>query len=113
MSFTCSSLEEYFATIQKRFVPEAAKGVNATFMVVLTGKKAGTWTIKVADGTMELIEGPVEKPTVTYTMDSDEYLKMSNGELDGTKAYMLRKLKVAGNLMMAQKYKNIMPPAKA
>ena len=38
-------------------------------------------------------------------MDAGDYLNMANGDLDGTKAYMMRKLKVKGNLAVAQKLK--------
>ncbi len=112
MPARASSIKEYFDTIQQRFVPEAAKGVNATFMFELTGADGGTWTADIKDGTLTLLTSAVEKPTVHYTMDAGEYLKMANGDLDGTKAYMMRKLKVKGNLMMAQKFKAILPPAK-
>ncbi|MFO0692763.1 MAG: SCP2 sterol-binding domain-containing protein [Polyangiales bacterium] len=110
MTFRVNSIPEYFETIQKRFNSDAAKGVTATFMFELTGANGGTWTADIKDGTLTLLTGPVEKPTVHYTMDAGEYLKMANGDLDGTKAYMMRKLKVKGNLMTAQKFKAILPP---
>lgn len=112
MAAPAASIEEYFQTLDQRFVAAAAKGVKATFQIELSGSKAGTWVVDVNDGAFTLLTAPVEKPTVTYQMDSDEYLKMANGDLDGTKAYMMRKLKVKGNVLMAQKFKGIIPPAK-
>lgn len=112
MPAPAATLQEYFATLDQRFVSSAAKGVKATFQIELSGPNGGTWVVDVNDGAYTLLTAPVEKPTVTYQMDADEYLKMSNGDLDGTKAYMMRKLKVKGNLLMAQKFKGILPPAK-
>jgi putative sterol carrier protein len=112
MASPAASLEEYFQTLDQRFVPTAAKGVKATFQIELSGAKGGTWVIDVNDGAFTLLTAAVEKPTVIYQMDADEYLKMANGDLDGTKAYMMRKLKVKGNVLMAQKFKGIIPPAK-
>jgi len=112
MAAPASSIEEYFSTLDQRFVATAAKGVKATFQIELSGPKGGTWTIDVNDGGYTLVSGSVEKPTVTYLMDADEYLRMANGELDGVKAYAMRKLKIKGNVLMAQKFKGIIPPVK-
>lgn len=112
MARPATSIADYFGSLDERFIASAAKGVKATYQIELSGANGGTWVVEVDDGTYKLHTAPVEKPTVTYQMDADEYLKMSNGDLDGTKAYMLRKLKVKGNLLMAQKFKGIIPPAK-
>lgn len=112
MANPAASIEEYFQTLDQRFVSAAAKGVKATYQIELSGEKGGTWVVDVNDGAYTLLTSAIEKPTVTYVMDADEYLKMANGELDGTKAYMMRKLKVKGNVLMAQKFKGIIPPAK-
>lgn len=112
MAEPATSIENYFATLDQRFVASAAKGVKATFQIELSGPKGGTWTIDVNDGAYTLLTAGVEKPTVTYQMDADEYLKMANGDLDGMKAYAMRKLKIKGNVLMAQKFKGIIPPVK-
>lgn len=113
MAAPASSIQEYFATLDQRFVSAAAKGVKATFQFELSGPNGGVWSLDVNDGAYTLHNNAAEKPTVTYQMDADEYLKMANGDLDGTKAYMMRKLKVKGNVLMAQKFKGIIPPANA
>jgi putative sterol carrier protein len=112
MAEPATSIQNYFATLDQRFVASAAKGVKATYQIELSGPNGGTWVVDVNDGAYTLHTAPVEKPTVTYQMDAGDYLNMANGDLDGTKAYMLRKLKVKGNLLMAQKFKGIIPPAK-
>lgn len=112
MPAPATSIENYFATLDERFVPAAAKGVKATFQIELSGPNGGTWTIDVNDGAYTLLTQGVEKPTVTYQMDAAEYLKMANGELDGVKAYAMRKLKIKGNVLVAQKFKGIIPPVK-
>lgn len=107
-----NSCKEWFDTLESRFVPEAAKGVNATFQYNLPGDNSGDFWVTFADGAMTKGEGNAPKADVTYTMNADEFVKMSNGDLDGAKAYMMRKLKVKGNLALAQKLKKILPPAK-
>ena len=105
-----SSVQEYFDTLDERLVKDAAKGVTATFQYDLTGDSGGTWTVAFNDGEMSVTPGPAEKPNVLYTMKADDYVKMVNGELDGTKAFMMRKLKVKGNVALAQKMKKFLPP---
>ena len=106
------SCAEYFETLQTRFVPEKAKGVNCQITYDLAGEGGGTWTVTVADQALQIAEGGCEKPKITILMKADEYVQMANGDLDGTKAYMTRKLKVKGSIPMAQKMKKFLPPRK-
>ena len=47
--------------------------------------------------------GGVEKPTLNVMMDAAKFVDMANGDLDGRKAFLTRKLKVKGNIALAQK----------
>ncbi len=106
-----SSCQEYFATLEERFVPEAAKGVTATFVYELDGANGGTWTVKVNDGKVSVEQGAADpKPTVTYKMNADAYVQLANGEINGAKAFLTRKLKVSGSIPMAQKMNMFLPP---
>lgn len=107
-----STCEEYFAKLNERLVADAAKDVNAVYQYNLTGDGGGDWYVKFENGEMTVEKGTHEKPSVTYTMDAKHYIDMANGDLDGTKAYLTRKLKVKGNLALAQKLKKILPPGK-
>ncbi|MEZ4287866.1 MAG: SCP2 sterol-binding domain-containing protein [Polyangiales bacterium] len=110
---TVSSTAEYFDTLNNRFVPEAAEGVNAVFQYDLSGDDGGKWVVKIENGQLTSVEkGETEKPTLTIMMEAGNFIQMSNGDLDGTKAFMTRKLKVKGNIAMAQKMKKFLPPAK-
>ena len=68
--------------------------------------------MKVDDGTMAVSEGPADSPNTTIKMAAEDYVQMVNGKLSGTMAFMKGKLKVTGNVMLAQKMQNIFPPAK-
>ena len=58
-----SSASEAFALMGESFDAGRAAGVNGTIQMDLTGEGGGTWSIKLADGTFELIDGAVESPT--------------------------------------------------
>ncbi len=107
-----TSVKHYFDTLPERFVPEAAKGVNAVYQFEIAGDGGGTYHVKIADGTMQVVEGPAESPSATIKMAADDYVQMANGKLSGTMAFMKGKLKVTGNVMLAQKMQAFLPPAK-
>jgi putative sterol carrier protein len=108
-----SSCTEYFENIEDRFIAGGAKGVSATYVWELSGDGGGTWTGTVKDGAITITEGAAEKPNVTFQMGADDYIKMVNGELNGTKAVMTRKLKVVGSILMAKKMNKFLPARKA
>jgi putative sterol carrier protein len=105
-----SSCEEYFATLYDRFIPEQAAGVTATFVYNLDGEGGGQWTVKVTDGALSVAPGACLDPTVTYQMKADQYVRLANGDLNGTQAFLTRKLKVSGSLPMAQRMNKFLPP---
>lgn len=106
-----ASCKEYFETVHERFLPEHAKGITATFVYELEGDGGGTWTVKVDDGTLAVEPGAVPEPTVTYKMKASDYVNLANGDLNGAKAFLMRKLKVGGSIPMAQKMNKFLPPA--
>ena len=105
-----ADVTEYFDTLADRFEPEQAKGVNATIQYTLAGDGGGEWTITIADGEFKGVEtGGVEKPTLNVMMDAAKFVEMANGDLDGRKAFLTRKLKVKGNIALAQKMQKFFP----
>lgn len=105
------SCKEYFETVQERFLPEHASGIDATFVYELEGSGGGTWTVRVKDKAISVEPGTVPTPTVTYKMKADDYVQLANGDLNGAKAFLTRKLKVSGSIPMAQKMNKFLPPA--
>ncbi|MCF8120672.1 MAG: SCP2 sterol-binding domain-containing protein [Deltaproteobacteria bacterium] len=65
--------------------------------------------MSVKDGTCELNEGKHHAPNVAQTMKTEVFLGMVNGEINPMGAFMSGKLKVKGNLMLAQKIMDIWP----
>jgi putative sterol carrier protein len=105
-----ANTQEYFDTLGDRFVPEHAKGVNAQIQYTLSGEGGGEWTITIEDGEFKGVKpGGVEKPTLNVIMDASKFIDMANGDLDGRKAFLTRKLKVKGNIALAQKMQKFFP----
>lgn len=107
-----SSVKEYFDTLSSRFVASASKGLDAVYQFELSGDGGGTWHVKINDGAMEVVAGASAAPSATLKMSADNFVKMSNGQLNGVMAYMKGQMKVSGNVMLAQKMQAIFPPGK-
>jgi putative sterol carrier protein len=107
-----TNVKEYFDTLPARFQAQAAKDLRAVFQFELAGTDGGTYHVTVSDGTMKVAEGPAESPSATIKMNGDDYVKMVNGKLSGTMAFMRGLMKVTGNVMLAQKMQAIFPIAK-
>jgi len=101
MSLTVSQLME---KMPGAFLPEKAQGVNATIHFKFTGEEAGEWNARIADGKVAVAQGvPSDAATMTLTADSNDYVKIFTGELDGMQAFMQGKIKLGGDLNLAMK----------
>ncbi len=85
------------------FIPEKAAGVDAVIQFKFTGAEPGEWYAAIKDGKVDVSRGTYATPKMTLTADSSDYVKIFTGELDGMKAFMEGKLKLAGDLNLAMK----------
>lgn len=110
-TITVTSAEDYYVTLERRFVASAAKGVDAVFQWELTGEGGQTFHAVVRDGAIAVERGAHAKPTVTLEMGADDYVKVINGELDGMRAFTSGKGKVKGSVTVAMKMRTLFPAA--
>lgn len=103
------SAREYRETLPERFAPSAARGVDAVFQWELGGEGGETFHAEVRDGRLEVALGPHPRPTTTLIMPAEDYVRVVNGELDGTAAFTTGRGKVRGSLQMAMKMRRLFP----
>ena len=111
MSFKIGSVQEYFDTLDKRFVADASSGVNATYQFTMKGDGGGTWCVAVSDGSMTVSEGASDSPDSTVEAKCTDWVKIVNGDMSGMRAVMMRKMKVGGNVTLARKMQQMFPTA--
>jgi len=101
MSVTSAS--EVFDNLPGLFNSDAAKDLDAVFQFEIDGEGGGTWNVEVKDGACKVHQGSHNAPSVTLSMSSETLLAMANKEMNGMQAFMSGKLKVAGDILLAQK----------
>lgn len=67
----------------------------------------GSWFVDMKNGAGSVGEGAHDEPNATLTMTSTNFVKMFNGKLSSTTAYMTGRLKIEGDMMMAMKLEKI------
>lgn len=91
------SVRQRFATLEERFIPSKAKGVNASFQFDLSGADGGQWYVVIKDSKISVKQGTGPSPTATLRASAEDYLKIANGEMNKMWAYIRGKLKVEGD----------------
>jgi putative sterol carrier protein len=85
--------------------PEVAKKTPAVFAFVITkgpGGASAHWTVDMKAG-----EVRAEKPAkadCTMTLSDEDFVAMVSGKLAAQRAFMTGKLKIGGNMTLAQKF---------
>ncbi len=91
------SIRERFATLEKRFKPDAAKGVDVRLQFKLSGDGGGEWYVEIKDGKCKVKEGTGPKPDATLIASASDYKKIADGEMNKMVAFLRGKLKVEGD----------------
>lgn len=89
--------------LPEHFNPNAASGVDAVFQFDISGEQGGQWYLVVKNQACEITKGTHPGPTVSYSIGGSDFIEMMTGRLSGQAAFFSGKLRVSGDLMMAQR----------
>lgn len=98
------SVRERFATLEQRFKPEAAKGVDVKLQFKLSGADGGEWYVVVKDGKITVKEGTGPDADATVRATASDYKKMAEGDMNKTIAFLRGKLKIDGDRKYLEKW---------
>jgi putative sterol carrier protein len=98
------SPREFFETLESRIDSSKAAGMTASYRFEIDG--AGSWLVDVDDGNVKVSEDGGDADS-TISTSADTFMKIANGELNPTAAYMSGKLKVNGDMGQAMKLQKL------
>jgi putative sterol carrier protein len=99
-----SAVTEFFDTLPSRVDAGKTGGMNNSYVFDIEG--AGTWTVKVADGSVTVDEGDTGGDC-TISTSAETFEKVVKGEQNPTAAYMSGKLKIKGDMGAAMKLQKL------
>jgi putative sterol carrier protein len=97
-------VKEFLFSLPAKLKPEVLEGHNSLFHFDLAN--AGQFTLKLADGKLEVTEGFSGEPTCKVTTSAESFSKLLKGELNPMMAMMTGKLKIS-NMTEMMKYAKI------
>ena len=103
-----TTVQEVFGRMADLY-PAKVQGINAVILFDLSGEEGGKWTLTLAEGEdPKLEEGETASPKMTLSMDAQDFVAMSSGELNATSAFMQGKIKIAGDMSLAMRLQSIL-----
>ncbi|WP_322740937.1 SCP2 sterol-binding domain-containing protein [Endozoicomonas gorgoniicola] len=96
-----ADMKQVLSDLSGRFDTDAAAGLNVVFQFDITD--GDPFHIDVNDGTFAVVEGTSDNPGVSLIADSDTFVGIMTGEINGMQAFMTGKLRTEGNMMLASK----------
>jgi putative sterol carrier protein len=98
------SAREFFEGLEARVDPAKTAGMTNTYVFDIDG--AGTWTVAVDDGNVQVSEGAGDADA-TISASEETFQKIAAGEQNATSAYMTGKLKIKGDMGAAMKLQKL------
>ena len=95
---------DFFDSLPSRVDETKAAGLTAAYVFEVDG--AGTWTVRVDDGKVDVEEGDTDGDC-TISTSADTFMQIVRGERNPTSAYMQGKLRVRGDLGSAMKLQRL------
>lgn len=100
-------LQEIFGRMPTLFVPDRAAGVDARITMRVTGgpgDSSDTFAVVVKDGACTIEQSPADEPTVSLMLGPVELAKVVTQQANPVMMVMTGKLKVRGDLALAQRF---------
>ncbi len=94
----------FFEGLPSRVDASKVAGMRNSYVFDVDG--AGTWTVRVEDGTVSVGEG-AQEADCTISASEDTFRQIVSGDQNPTSAYMTGKLKVKGDMGAAMKLQKL------
>jgi len=90
--------------------PDVIQKIGCVYQWHITegGDVKGSWIMDLKNGGGSIKEGTAEKADCTFTLSDDDFVALIGGKLNPQQAFMQKKLKITGNIMLSQKLSILM-----
>lgn len=102
-----SEVNTLLATMQDRFNPSAAGGMDEIFQYDIENE--GSWQITVKNDECVITDGDASDASVTLSMEKDTLASVISGDTDGMEAFMSGSIKATGDIMLATRLTDLFP----
>jgi hypothetical protein len=95
---------EVIEELRKRFKPENARNLSATYLITVRGQGGGSWLTKISDGTLEMTQQPPDQPAQAdclISVEADDLEEIIAGRLSAMTAALSGVLSIEGELGLA------------
>jgi putative sterol carrier protein len=98
-----SIIKVIFDRMPDRFLADKAAGKNTVIQYDINlPEGTESWQVIIADGTCTTAKGAEKEAAVTLVTSGPDFLRIISGKLNGVQAFMSGKLKIKGDMMLAQ-----------
>ena len=92
-----------FGTLEARFQPQAAEGLDITIGYDIGGEEGGQWTATIKDGTCTVTEELVPSPSLTMAVKAKDWVELMLGKVEAATLMTTGRAKVGGDMNLAVK----------
>lgn len=96
-------VKDLIKIMPKAFLPEKAKGTNASIGIHAEGEGGGDWVINIHDGQCDVVEGKQPAPDLYIAADTQTVMGIFTGKIDGMRAFMKGDIQFKGSMGLAMK----------
>ena len=98
-----SIIKVIFDRMPERFLAEKAVGRSAVVQYDINlPEGTENWQVVIADGSCTTSKGAGKEANVTLISSGPDFLRLISGKTNGVQAFMSGKLKLKGDMMLAQ-----------
>jgi putative sterol carrier protein len=101
--------QDVFDSMRAGFKAAKAKGVHAKYQFDISGPRGGHWYIVVDDGKATVAKGSIDGANTTFIASDEDWVRLSNGDLSGTLAFMAGRLRIKGDKGLAKQLDVMFP----
>lgn len=105
------SIKELFQSMPFGLNREKAKGVESVIQFYLTGKEPTVGFLTIANQKCTYTEDESPNPSTIIRSDSELWLKISNNEISGEKAFLNKQYEIEGDATIMLKFNDLFRPS--